>query len=118
MPHQKTGTPRKKATKKKRRAKPVSIKHHSAALPPIIDPRTAEKSLFAMGKLMEKQNFASADEANTFLQQFIEASDFPVVPEELTPVEQAQEKMYEAWNAKGKKQRVCREIHFQHKIEP
>ncbi len=50
---------------------------------------------------MEEQDFASIDEANAFLSQFIGAKDIPKPRRELTPLEQAQDKMYEAWGAKG-----------------
>ncbi|MBI3651974.1 MAG: hypothetical protein HY231_13220 [Acidobacteria bacterium] len=104
MAHKKTGTPRKKVVAKKRHPKPALRMEREAPSPsPILDRRAAEKSLFDLGKLMDKQNFTSIEEVNAFLQQFMNVSDITVPSEELTPVEQAQEKMYEAWNAKGQR---------------
>jgi tetratricopeptide (TPR) repeat protein len=59
--------------------------------------------MFDIGRLLEQQEFESIEEANTFLQQFIGAKEIPVQVEDLTPLERAQEKMYEAWNATGKR---------------
>jgi tetratricopeptide (TPR) repeat protein len=100
MAHKKTGTPRKKKAAKKRSS---GGKHQSVALPAIRDPRAAEKTLFDMGRLLEQQQFESIEETNAFLQQFIGTKDIPVSVETLTPLEQAQEKMYEAWNAIDKR---------------
>jgi tetratricopeptide (TPR) repeat protein len=48
---------------------------------------------------MEEQDFESIDEANAFLSQFFGAKDIPKPKRELTPLEQAQDKMYEAFGA-------------------
>ena len=101
MAHKKTGTPRKKKPQKKRST--GHGKRQSVALPAVRDPRAAEKTMFDIGRLLEQQNFESIEEANAFLQQFIGKKDIPVSVEDLTPLERAQEKMYEAWNATGKR---------------
>jgi len=100
MAHKKTGTPRKKKAAKKGGG---GGKHRSVALPALRDPRAAEKTLFGIGRLLEQQEFESIEETNAFLQQFIGTKDIPISVETLTPLEQAQEKMYEAWEATGKR---------------
>ncbi|MGA9768474.1 MAG: hypothetical protein WBV94_05495 [Blastocatellia bacterium] len=101
MTHKKTGTPRKKAASKKRSGKP---KWNSSTTPPVItDRRAMEKTMFDMGRLLEQQNFESIEEANAFLNQFVGSKHIPVSTENMTPIERAQEKMYEAWDATGKR---------------
>lgn len=100
MASKKSGTSRKKSTKKRSSKKGSSSK--SAASPRFIDPRAMEKTLLDMGRLLEQQNFSSIDEANAFLQQFTHVDNIPR-PTNLTPLEQAQDLMYEAWNATGKR---------------
>jgi tetratricopeptide (TPR) repeat protein len=100
MTHKKTGTPRKKKAHKKTGGQ---ARRKSIVLPAIRDPRAAEKTMFDIGRLLEQQNFESIEEANTFLQQFVGTRDIPVSVEDMTPVEEAQEKIYEAWNATGKR---------------
>ncbi|MBI1801016.1 MAG: tetratricopeptide repeat protein [Chloroflexi bacterium] len=51
---------------------------------------------------MQSQDFGSLDEANDFLQRFAGVGKIPVV-EKHDPLEQAQDVMYEAWNAEGKR---------------
>jgi tetratricopeptide (TPR) repeat protein len=100
MAHKKTGTPRKKKTQKKSGGQ---AKRRPVELPAIRDRRAAEKTMFDIGRLLQQQKFESIEEANIFLQQFIGTKDIPVPVEDMTPLEQAQEKMYEAWNATGKR---------------
>ncbi|HVT12363.1 MAG TPA: tetratricopeptide repeat protein [Fimbriimonadaceae bacterium] len=64
------------------------------------DRRAMEKSLSAIRKLLEKQSFESAEEANAFLST-IDLNNIVAEPE--TPQEKAQELMYEAFEATGKK---------------
>jgi tetratricopeptide (TPR) repeat protein len=101
MAHKKTGTPQKKAAQKKPSGKPT---RQSSAAPPVhTDRRAMEKSIFDITRLLEQQQFESIDEANAFLQQFIGSKPIPAPAEDMTPVERAQEKMYEAWNATGER---------------
>jgi tetratricopeptide (TPR) repeat protein len=67
----------------------------------LVDRRALESLHSNIGRLMEEQEFESIDEANAFLSQFIGAKDIPKPSRELTPLEQAQDKMYEAWGAEG-----------------
>lgn len=102
MVKKKSGKPRKKkATKKGRSAKRANSK--SGAPPPIHDRRAMEKMMLQMSRLLDEQEFETIEEANAFLQQFIGVKDIPHSSTPLTPLEQAQEKMYEAWDASGKR---------------
>lgn len=66
-----------------------------------------EKQMADLGKLLSAQEFDSIEEANEFLQQFLNESG-GVIPqsEPETPLEEAQEVMYEAFQAGSKRQRV------------
>lgn len=73
------------------------------SLPP--DRRLMERNLRAIQKLMTKQNFGSVDEMNAYLQQFSGKGRVPRwIPE--TPIEQAQELIYQALEATEKKGRI------------
>jgi len=73
---------------------------------PGIARRAMEKTMSDIGKLLSEQEFDSIEEANAFLQQAL-ASGQPLVPSsEGTPLEQAQDLMYEAWEASGSRRRV------------
>jgi tetratricopeptide (TPR) repeat protein len=65
----------------------------------LVDRRALESFHSNIGRLMEEQEFESIDEANAFLSQFIGVKDIPKPSRELTPLERAQDKMYEAWGA-------------------
>lgn len=67
------------------------------------DRRAMEKMHADLGRLMTEQGFENVDEANAYLQQFVGAKDIPKPQRELTPLEQAQDKMYEAFVAEGKR---------------
>jgi tetratricopeptide (TPR) repeat protein len=111
MAQKKTGTPRKKKSAKPQ--KKQSSSRQKGSLPEIapmrqsdlspgsFDRRALEKMHADLERLMSEQEFESIDEANAFLSQFIGAKDIPKPSRELTPLEQAQDKMYEAWRAEG-----------------
>ena len=69
------------------------------------DPRaTLERTMADIGKILREQEFESAEEANAYLQELLTSGAFDPgrprrPPEEMTPLEQAQELMYEAWEA-------------------
>src|SRR3712207_6733571 len=69
----------------------------------MIDRRGMEKMMAEIGKLLNEQQFNSADEANAFLQRLMGAGELPGSSAAETPLEQAQELMYDAWNASGKR---------------
>jgi hypothetical protein len=69
------------------------------------DRRLMERNLRAIQKLMAKQNFGSVDEMNAYLRQFAGIGRIPRwVPE--TPLEQAQDIIYQALETPEKKERV------------
>ncbi len=122
MPHKKTGTPRKKKTVKRRKkrsggAEPLSSLPSSIFSQPSgplkviptssrsaqLDRRAMEKVHANVGRLLEEHDFDNVDQANAFLSQFIGTADVPRPNRELTPAEKAQDKMYEAFGAKGER---------------
>lgn len=67
------------------------------------DRRAMDKMMSDIGRLLESQEFDSIDEVNAYLQQVM-ASGQPIpsaAPR--TPLEEAQERMYEAFEASGKR---------------
>lgn len=97
-------SPRRKDAKKRKakKRKPAS----RAERPAIIDPRATEKMTLALHRMLSEQQFSSIDEANAFLANITHISQISPPEREMTPVEQAQDLMYEAWNAAGTKTRV------------
>ena len=70
--------------------------------PVLMDRRAMEKSMLDYEHVLKERDFDSIDEANAFLQDMV-ASGGPPARQALTPVEQAQDVMYEAWASSGKK---------------
>lgn len=69
------------------------------------DPRIMmEQMMRNVAKVLEEQDFESDEEARAFLQDLLN-SDTPPIPSnyEETPLERAQNLMYQAWSATGKK---------------
>jgi tetratricopeptide (TPR) repeat protein len=111
MANKKAGTPRKRKSVK--RKKKQSSSQNTDSFPPtprmgwagaqsdMVDRRALERFHADIGRLMEEQEFESIDEANAFLSQFIGGKEIPKTNRELTPLEQAQDKMYEAWGVEG-----------------
>jgi tetratricopeptide (TPR) repeat protein len=69
---------------------------------PAFDPRAMEKMLADVGRVLSEREFASAEEANAYLNDML-ASGQPMTAAPRTPLEEAQDLMYEAWEAKGKR---------------
>lgn len=88
---------RKKPAKKSRQRS-----QHSNRNQPMVDRRVMEKTMSDIGKLFRDREFASLEEANAFLQQMV-ASGEPIPSSSQTPLEQAQDLMYQAWDATGKR---------------
>lgn len=63
---------------------------------PVADRRALEKVSSDITRLLAEQSFETMEEANEFISQFVGTKDIPLPERELTPVEQAQDKMYEA----------------------
>lgn len=66
------------------------------------DRRALEQSLADVGRLLSEQEFGSIDEINAFLQSAL-ASGQPLSKPGRTPLEQAQDLMFKAWDATGAK---------------
>lgn len=69
---------------------------------PMVDRRAMEKTMADIGKLLREREFDSIEEANAFLQHIV-ASGEPIPSTSQTPLEQAQDLMYEAWESTGKR---------------
>jgi len=89
----------KKESKKKHHKSTKSV---SDKVSHIGDRRAMEKIMSDVGKLLSEHEFASVDDANDFLQDML-AKGGPLPLPAHTPLEQAQELMYEAWDSFGKR---------------
>lgn len=69
---------------------------------PVNGHRSMEQLLRDVGKMLEGQEFNSIEEANAFLQEVMTAGVL-VPTQEPSPLERAQELMYEAWEATSKR---------------
>ncbi|HEY3232831.1 MAG TPA: hypothetical protein VGJ87_26605 [Roseiflexaceae bacterium] len=67
---------------------------------PIDFRRANEKMLQDVGKLLREKEFGSAEEANAYLQNLLASGGIPASSPQ-TPLERAQELMYDAWEASG-----------------
>jgi tetratricopeptide (TPR) repeat protein len=73
-----------------------------AARPPLVDPRAIEKTMAAIHRLIEDQDFKDLDEANRFISAIMaETGGHIHESEPRTPLEEAQNLMYQAWDATG-----------------
>ena len=64
------------------------------------DPRALEKSLTDIGRILSEHEFEDIDEVNAFMQNML-ASGEPLSSRPRTPLEEAQDLMYQAWDAEG-----------------
>lgn len=70
---------------------------------PIPDMRANERVLSDIHAVLEDQQFGNIDEANAFLQAQLASGGFsPPRKKGTTPLERAQDIMYDAWDAEGK----------------
>ncbi|MFC1961144.1 hypothetical protein ACFLYO_10585 [Chloroflexota bacterium] len=67
---------------------------------PSVDRRAMEQSLADVGRLLSEKEFDSIDEINAFLESTL-ASGQPISRPGRTPLEQAQDLMYKAWDTTG-----------------
>ena len=94
---------RKSRNKKGRRKQGASgAKGNAGARPPVSDRRALEKTMSDLHRLLAEQSFADIDEANRFMADLVAKSGgrVPNLPAR-TPLEEAQDVMYEAWDARG-----------------
>src|SRR5262245_16681076 len=66
-----------------------------------IDPRALERTLFRLDHALKQQQFESSEQAQLFLGRVDYSEILARVPDTLTTIERAQDKMYEAWGAAG-----------------
>ncbi len=70
--------------------------------PDLPDRRLMEQQMAQIGRLLQSRDFASIEEANAFIQQMLATGGIPEdVPQ--TPLDQAQELIYQALEATGKR---------------
>lgn len=74
-------------------------------LQPMTSRRSMDKMMSDLQKLLAEQEFESIDEANAFLAENVMGKEVPSF-EPQTPLEEAQELLYEAWETRSKKQRI------------
>jgi tetratricopeptide (TPR) repeat protein len=78
---------------------PVAVSPPSPGLP---DRRLMEQQMAQIGQLLQSRDFASMEEANAFIQEMLATGGIPdAVPH--TPLDQAQEVVYQALEATGKR---------------
>lgn len=104
-PRRRPGRPR---TTTARRDAAVARAPAEQAMGPVMDRRLMERVLADMGRVLREHEFASVDEANAFLQEMTASGAFnlhaPQPPSaDRTPLEQAQDLVYEALEASGKR---------------
>jgi tetratricopeptide (TPR) repeat protein len=87
-------------TKKKTSRKAPSSKQ-KASPPELLDRRGMEKSIADIHKLLQSREFSSIDEMNAFLKDMIGSGPLYDIPTSQTTLEQAQNLMYQAWDAHG-----------------
>ncbi|HPF38095.1 MAG TPA: hypothetical protein PK093_05590 [Phycisphaerae bacterium] len=75
----------------------LPIDHHNAR-------RAMEKAMAGLDRLLAEEDFGSPDEANAFIQQHLGSIE-SLAPRPTTPLDQAQEIMFEAWDARGRRRR-------------
>jgi hypothetical protein len=92
----------KEATMTTRKPRGAKGKGSAAASPEVVfDRRLMEQHLAAVGRLLADKEFDSIEEANAYLQQAMAGGDL-LAPGPTTPLEEAQELIYEAMESHGK----------------
>jgi tetratricopeptide (TPR) repeat protein len=69
---------------------------------PAFDMRTMEKVMADIGRLLSEREFESTEEINTYVNDML-ASGEPIAAAPRTALEEAQDLMYKAWEAKGRR---------------
>lgn len=72
---------------------------------PLTSRRSMDKTMSDLGKLLSQQEFQSIEDANEFLAKHVMGAPAPSMEPE-TPLEEAQELIYEAWETRSSKRRV------------
>ncbi len=75
----------------------------------VVDPRVMERSLAHVHRVLEERAPETPEEAQAILDELMASGEIPQVPPR-SPLEQAQEIMYDAWEARGaKRAKLARE---------
>lgn len=83
--------------------KPAEIERKKSANEVLVSARMyLEKKMNEIGKILESKHFSSAKEANAYLDEIMNSGE-PLPQFELTPLEKAQDMMYDAWESSGRK---------------
>lgn len=95
----------KKRSQKKRRDE---SQQEAAPLIPFGDPRAMEKVSQDLGRLLAEKEFGSIEEANAFLENMLREGGgrVPSAPAPTTPLERAQDLIYEAFETESSRKRV------------
>jgi tetratricopeptide (TPR) repeat protein len=95
----------KKRSQKKRRDE---SQQEAAPLIPFGDPRAMEKVSQDLGRLLAEREFGSIEEANAFLENMLRegGGKLPSAPAPTTPLERAQDLIYEAFETESSQKRV------------
>jgi tetratricopeptide (TPR) repeat protein len=95
----------KKRSQKKRRDE---SQQEAAPLIPFGDPRAMEKVSQDLGRLLAEREFESIEEANAFLENMLRegGGKLPSAPAPTTPLERAQDLIYEAFETESSRKRV------------
>jgi tetratricopeptide (TPR) repeat protein len=67
-----------------------------------VDRRALERSVAEITRMLDEREFESIDEANAFMEKTLSSGE-PLGPAPRTPLEKAQELMYDAWDSLGKR---------------
>ncbi len=95
------------ARKPSKKAEAEDEEIESPFLPPVIlDPRALEKTMYDLTRIINQHDFNSEEELNNFLQTLMVPGQPLASPVAQTPLEEAQEIIYEAWDARSKTQRI------------
>jgi len=95
----------KKSRKKKERrgqGRPKPAGGGVESRPSVSDRRALEKTMADLRRILAEQDFANLEEANRFMADLVaKGSTLDSIPPARNPVEEAQDVMYEAWEAEG-----------------
>nr|MBA2715056.1 hypothetical protein [Rubrobacteraceae bacterium] len=93
----------KRDSRKKRGKERSGEIRSNADFPLFPDPRAMEKTMSGITELLEGHEFGSAQEAQAFLNEVLERGDLPASALPATPLGKAQDLVYQALEASGKK---------------
>lgn len=92
-------------SKRKPKKRRLPSGKRSTGKKPMTNRRSMDKVMSDLGKLLSQQDFQSIEEANEFLANNVMGAPLPSMAPE-TPLEEAQELIYEAWETNSPRQRV------------